>query len=208
MRAYSYSPIQCAEYLLDDSSADLMALHDLRRRAREGRLRIMSAPWSSPPEQEVHIVSETPVEGPGAVARWVALLDRAEHLQQDNPSDHPTVQRQIARAIDSLFLYEHQMLPAARREAREYVWRRDRTESLPAPQLRTAWEQCRCRTCLLARLMTRSAVAKQLGVAAAGGADPCTPPPASTPAALRQTRRPHSRCPAQRRLLPSEARAS
>jgi len=82
-------------------------------------------------------VSETPIEGPGAIARWVALLDRAEVLQHEHDVDHPhpTLQRQIARAIDSLFLYEHQMLPGARRDAREYLWQRDRGEPLPPPEV-------------------------------------------------------------------------
>jgi hypothetical protein len=225
MRAYNYSPAQCAEYLLDDPSADLLTLHDLRRRARDGRLRIVPVSQTAPVDREVHTVSETPVEGLGAAARWIALLDRAEQLQQeglDSEPVHPTLQRQIARAIDSLFLYEHQMLPAARRQAREYLWQRDRTEALPPPQNRAEWERCRCRTCLLARLMQRPAVAQQLERSTAEDAQPNPAPtpaaaPAVVPVALRSAKSanvshmphaPRPSRPAQRRLLPSEAQAS
>jgi hypothetical protein len=218
MRAHAYSSTQSAqraEYLLDDPSTDLLMLHDLRQRARDGQLRIVLVSQVATLEREVHTVSETPIEGSGAVARWVALLDRAEHLRQDSPSDHPTVERQIARAIDSLFRYEHQMVPATRRQAREYLWQRDRAEPLPPPQQRTEWQRCRCRKCLLARLMQRPAIAQQLGPSAPGGADPVTAPvtppalaPATAPLAFRPTKGVHARRPAQRRLLPSEAQAS
>jgi hypothetical protein len=209
MRAHGLSPTQRAEYLLEDPSANLSTLHDLRRRARDGRLRIVPVPPAVPLEREVHTVSETPVEGSGAVARWVALLDRAEYLRRDSSSDHPTLERQVARAIDSLFLYEHQVLPAARRQAREYLWQRDRAEPMPPPQQRAEWVRCRCRRCLLARLMLRPAVAQQLGPTAPDGPHVDTAPaPAVVPASLRPVPRVRVPRPAQRRLLLCEAQTS
>jgi hypothetical protein len=211
--AYSYSSTQRAEYMLEDPSADLLTLHDLRRRARDGRLRIVPVPQVVPFDREVYTVNETPVEGAGAVDRWIALLDRAEQLRRDSRSDHPTVERQIARAIESLFLYEHQMLPAARRQARAYLWQRDRTEPLPPSQQRTEWERCRCRKCLLARLMQRPAVAQQLAAAAPGKADSdsdsaSAPIAEFAPVALRPTANARTPRLEQRRPLPSEAQAS
>jgi hypothetical protein len=204
----TFTPTQFADFHLDDPDAeldDLHDLHDLRVRAQDGRLRIVSAPR----EREVHLVSETPVEGPGAIARWIALLDRAEGMQHkhnaDHPHLHPTLQRQIARAIDSLFLYEHQMLPAARREARETLWQRDRAEPLPPSEARAQWEWCRCRRCLLARITQRPAVAAHLPTPSTAAR---TSPPALAPLAPLPGRRTRRARPAQRRLLSPIARAS
>jgi hypothetical protein len=199
MHTLTLTPTQFADYLLEDPEAEVVDLHDLHARAQDGRLRLVSAPR----EREVHLVSETPIEGPGAIARWIALLDRAEDLQQhvhdaDHPHLHPTLQRQIARAIDSLFLYEHQMLPSARRAAREVLWQRDRAEPLPSEAICAAWAQCRCRRCLLARITQRPAVAAHLPTPAAAP---------TMPAALpgRRTRRAR---PTQLCLLPPVAQAS
>lgn len=201
-------PTQFADFRLDDPDAELTDLHDLRVRAQDGWLRIVSAPR----EREVHFVSETPVEGPGAIARWVALLDRAEVLQHEHNADpphlHPTLQRQIARAIDSLFLYEHQMLPAARREARESLWQRDRAEPLPPPDVRAQWEWCRCRRCLLARITQRHSIAAAAHLPTpAARTRPPAPAPLTplTPVPSHRTRRAR---PAQRRLLSPIAQAS
>jgi hypothetical protein len=198
MRTFTLTPTQFADYLLEDPEAelvDLYDLHDLRARAQGGRLRLVSAPR----EREVHLVSETPIEGPGAIARWIALLDRAEDMQQHaHDADHSMLQRQIARAIDSLFLYEHQMLPAARRAAREVLWQRDRTEPLPSEAICAAWVQCRCRHCLLARLTQRPAIGAHLPTPAAAPAVPA-------PLPGRRTRRAR---PTQLRLLPPVAQAS
>jgi len=196
MRMLTLTPDPFADYLLDDPEAEVSVLHDLRALAQDGRLRML--PIST--EREVHLVSETPVEGPGAIARWVALLDRAEALQQEHDADHPhpTHQRQVARAIDSLFLYEHQMLPAARREAREYLWQRDRAEPLPPPEVHAEWEWCRCRRCLLARISQRPSVAVHLPAAR-------TSPPVPAPLPSRRTRRAR---PAQRRPPVPVAQAS
>ena len=195
MHTLTLTPTQFADYLLEDSEAELVDLHDLHARAQDGRLRIVSAPR----EREVHLVSETPIEGPGAIARWIALLDRAEDMQQHaHDADHPTLQRQIARAIDSLFLYEHQMLPAARRAAREVLWQRDRAEPLPAEAICASWVQCRCHRCLLARLTQRPAIAAHLP----------TPAAAPTVPAPLPSRRTHRVRPTQLRLLPPVAQAS
>jgi len=202
MRTFTLTPTQFADYLLEDPEAELVDRHDrhdLRARAQDGRLRLISAPR----EREVHLVSETPIEGPGAIARWIALLDRAEGMQQhahDADHPHPTLQRQIARAIDSLFLYEHQMLPAARRAAREVLWQRDRAEPLPSEAICAAWVQCRCRRCLLARLTQRPAIGAHLPTPATAAA-----PTVPAPLPGRRTRRVR---PAQRRLLPPMAQAS
>jgi hypothetical protein len=102
---------------------------------------------------------ETPIWGNGAVCRWVQLLDRAESLMRDADPNDPFAQRTAARAITSLFLYEHQMTARARRRAREEVWRRDRpNEPLPQVSVRQEWEVCRCRTCLVERVLGRPSV--------------------------------------------------
>lgn len=79
---------------------------------------------------------ETPIHGHGAVARWLALHDRAGELRAALRPGDGVGERQALRAIRSLFLYEHQLLPATRRQARAAVWRRDRAE--PAARLRRA----------------------------------------------------------------------
>lgn len=116
--------------------------------------------------------AETPIDGPRAVQQWIDLLDRAEALMTglnpDNPGD-PNPQRTASKAFDSLVLYEHQMTPTARRQAREQVWLRDHPgQQLPAvathppakrPDVplclcslcREEWELCRCNTCRLTR---------------------------------------------------------
>jgi hypothetical protein len=53
----------------------------------------------------------------------------------------------VQRAIRSLFLYEHQLTPKGRRQARTFLWRRDRVEGLPAFAGRTRWARCRCPQC-------------------------------------------------------------
>lgn len=116
--------------------------------------------------------AETPVDGPRAVQHWIALLDRAEALMAGpDPTDpgDPNPQRTASKALDSLVLYEHQLAPSARRQAREQVWLRDHpgrclpTTAAHAPNVRPdeplclcllcreEWEQCRCNACRLAR---------------------------------------------------------
>ena len=91
--------------------------------------------------------------GVGGMRTWVALLDRAEALMAEVHPHDASVQRRASNALDSLFRFEHQLAPRARRRAREYVWRRDRPhEPLPEEALRVEWEQCRCPHCRYARL--------------------------------------------------------
>lgn len=97
---------------------------------------------------------ETPEAGPGAIARWIALLDQAETIRRTANPRHPTAQQQVSRAIDSLLLYEHQMVPHTRQTARERLWRRDRPNE-PLPKDRQEWERCRCMPCVQARGLAR-----------------------------------------------------
>jgi hypothetical protein len=109
-------------------------------------------------QEGVAMPGETPIWGTGAIRRWVDLLDRAEALIGDADHENPLAQRIAGRALASLFLYEHQMTPRARR-ACEYVWRRDRCgQLLPEWLSRQEWERCRCRRCLLERTHGRSSV--------------------------------------------------
>jgi hypothetical protein len=102
---------------------------------------------------------ETPTRGTGAIRRWVDLLDRAEALIGDADPEDPFAQRTAGRALASLFLYEHLMTPRARRRAREYVWRRDRRDQpLPEWTSRQEWGRCRCRRCVLERVLGRLSV--------------------------------------------------
>jgi hypothetical protein len=100
--------------------------------------------------------------GAGGIRSWVALLDRAETLMAEVRPHDASVQRQASKAIDSLFRFEHQLAPGARRKAREYVWRRDRpNEPLPQEALRAEWEQCRCPHCRYTRLDAARQSARQ-----------------------------------------------
>ena len=111
----------------------------------------------------MHVAGETPVWGPGAIRRWVGLLDAAEAaLARVSPHD-PFGQRTAGRQLDSLFVYEHQMTPHARRRAREYVWRRDRADTpLPEEGRRAEWEACRCRVCRYERRSGIPSVVRRL----------------------------------------------
>jgi hypothetical protein len=143
---------------LDDPSAYNQALHDIAQRAGTGHLLVF--PMACRPHASAgFITEETPDAGAGAVARWVALLDRAEDVQANASAEDPCAQKQVRRAIDSLFLYEHQLTPDTRREAREFLWQRDRKEPLPAPATRLEWAKCRCRTCRVERAIGRPSVA-------------------------------------------------
>jgi hypothetical protein len=75
--------------------------------------------------------AETPVEGRGAVNRWLALHDRAHDLRAALRPDDGVGERQARRAIRSVLLYEHQLTATTRRKARETLWQRDRAQLLP-----------------------------------------------------------------------------
>jgi hypothetical protein len=90
---------------------------------------------------------EPPINGEDAVARWLALYDRARDLRAALHAGDGVGQRHALRAIRSLFLYEHQLTAKTRRQARTMLWRRDRRESLPAFTERSRWARCRCAHC-------------------------------------------------------------
>lgn len=99
-------------------------------------------------------VGETPVLGVGAVARWLALHDRAAALRAGVASGDVCAAFQARRAIRSLFLYEHQLTGRTRRQARTALWRRDRAaRPLPPFAERARWAACRCPRCQAERPM-------------------------------------------------------
>jgi hypothetical protein len=100
-----------------------------------------------PPPRRGEYPGETPVEGAEAVARWIALHDRARELRSALRPGDGVGDRQVQRAIRSLFLYEHQLTPKTRRQARTALWRRERVEALPAFSERARWARCRCTQC-------------------------------------------------------------
>jgi hypothetical protein len=95
------------------------------------------------------MAGKSSLEGPGAVRRWIALFDQANHLVAAAArAPHPVAQRRKQRATVSLVRYEHLLPATTRRTAREALWRRDRPgEPLPASAVRAAWEHCRCLPC-------------------------------------------------------------
>jgi hypothetical protein len=99
-----------------------------------------------PPHRSVY-PGETPVEGAGAVARWVALYDRARDLQRDLAPGDGVRARQAQRALRSLILYEHQLTPTTRRQARTVLWQRERAGELPGFAVRVRWTRCHCAQC-------------------------------------------------------------
>lgn len=112
---------------------------DLYDQLRGGFVRVEAA---SPRRREYP--GETPIEGQGAVARWLALHARARQLRAALPPGDDVGEHQARRAIRSLFLYEHQLTAKARRQARTALWRRDRAEPLPNFAERSRWARCRC----------------------------------------------------------------
>ena len=115
-------------------------VHDV---SHDGLLRV-----EAPPPRRRAYPGETPIEGTGAVARWIALYDRASTLRATRRPGDGVATRQAQRAIRSLFLYEHQLAPKTRRQARTALWRRDRDQALPSFGERTRWARCRCSHCL------------------------------------------------------------
>lgn len=97
--------------------------------------------------QRADYSGETPTEGAGAVARWVALHDRARALQSSIKADDIVAAHQVQRAVRSLFLYEHQLTTKTRRRARTVLWQRDQRSQLPAFAERARWGTCRCPRC-------------------------------------------------------------
>jgi hypothetical protein len=122
-----------------------------------------SAPTSAASSEE-----ETPLDGPGAVANWLGLVDHAQALQAEALAPkllHPVLEQQARRALRSVLLYEHQITPRARRQARQSLWRRQDTGPLPPLEVLLKWERCQCLPCQQARAMT-PIVASALALAA------------------------------------------
>jgi len=93
---------------------------------------------------------ETPTTGPGAIARWIGLVDHAVAARGELEramTPHPCTEKRVCRAVRSVFLYEHQMAPGTRRRAREVLWRRSFALPLPSLRERALWERCRCSRC-------------------------------------------------------------
>ncbi len=136
------------------SLAERAALREIHRRADAGLLTV-----THPGEgQRQRHIGDTPTDGTEAISTWVALLDRAETAMQSGDLDDPFAQRTASRLLDSVYLYEHQMSPEARRLAREFVWLRDHDEPLPPASERLHWERCLCRGCFVARVLHRPSV--------------------------------------------------
>lgn len=97
---------------------------------------------------------ETPADGPGAAENWLGLVDHAQALQAQAPAAqplHPVLEHQARRALRSVLLYEHQITPRARRQARQALWRRQHTGPLPPLEVLLTWERCQCLPCQRAR---------------------------------------------------------
>jgi len=90
---------------------------------------------------------ETPILGEGAIDRWLALHDRASELRAALQPRDSVGERQVQRAIRSLFLYEHLITPKTRWRARIRLWERDRLECLPSFVEQRKWTQCHCWHC-------------------------------------------------------------
>lgn len=99
------------------------------------------------PQRARTSLGETPIFGEGAVARWVALHDCARDLRAALQPGDCVGERQVQRAIRSLFLYEHIITPKTRWQARVRLWERDRLKSLPSFVEQRRWTQCHCRRC-------------------------------------------------------------
>jgi hypothetical protein len=130
------------------------------------------------------------------VGRWVALFDEAEALlaaavADPDDSTASRLHRAASWALDTLSTSEHAMTPDARRQAREYVWRRDHAEAelLPNEVVLRRWEQCLCRRCHAARVLGHPIGAVPLAPSASAAVEraaatllPPTPPsPLGTP---------------------------
>lgn len=90
---------------------------------------------------------ETPIMGEGAIARWLALHDRACEMRAALRPGDRVGERQVQRAIRSLFVYEHEITPKTRWQARVRLWERDQHERLPPFVDRRRWTRCRCSHC-------------------------------------------------------------
>jgi hypothetical protein len=112
-----------------------------RRLFYENRIQV-----AAPAPHRFEYLGETPIAGESAIARWLALYDRALQLRANLSLQDPVAIRNARRAVRSFFLYEHQLTSRTRRRARTILWQRDHQE-MPTFVMRTAWTQCRCWDC-------------------------------------------------------------
>lgn len=136
------------------SLVERATLREIHNRADAG---LLTVTYPGEGQRRSH-TGNPPTDGTEAITTWVALLDRAETAMQSGDQDDLYVQRTASRLLDSVYLYEHQMLPEARRLAREFVWLRDHDEPLPPASERRHWERCLCCGCLVERVLHRPSV--------------------------------------------------
>ncbi len=108
------------------------AVEDLRASELLGLMRTGALTGPYVPGHHRGFVGETPVEGAGARARWLALHDRAVALRTVWRPGDIVGEQQVRRALRSVLLYEHQLSGPTRRQARSDLWRRDRSDE-PLP---------------------------------------------------------------------------
>ncbi len=124
------------------------AVEDLRTSELLRLVRTGALTGAYGPAPQWRYVGDTPVEGAGARARWLALYDRAVALRAALQPGDVVGQRQVRRALRSVELYEHQLSGLTRRQTRTQLWLRDRSdEPLPPFVERVRWVRCRCGQC-------------------------------------------------------------
>jgi hypothetical protein len=127
--------------LLDPALED-QRVTDLMRLIQRGAVGL-----SLPSQRHSDYPGETPYEGAGAVARWLALHDRAVEMRAALRPGDVVAERNVRRALRSVLLYEHQITPTTRRQARTELWRRTHDGPLPAFAVRSRWARCHCAHC-------------------------------------------------------------
>jgi len=125
-----------------DPALDDQQVTDLMRLIRCGAIGLIL-----PRPRRSAYPGETPYEGPGAVARWMALHDRAVELRAALSPGDVVAERIVRRALRSVLLYEHQITSKTRRQARMELWLRLHDGPLPSFSVRSGWAACRCARC-------------------------------------------------------------
>ena len=125
-----------------DSTLDDQRVTDLLRFIQRGAVGL-----SLPSQRQGAYPGETPYEGAGAAARWLALHDRAVELRAALRPGDVVAERTVRRALRSVLLYEHQITPKTRRQARTELWRRAHNGPLPSFAVRSQWARCHCAHC-------------------------------------------------------------
>lgn len=126
------------------SGASLSALTPYEREQfeRNGYLRrAATAPYP------VEYLGETPTDGEEAAERWLDLHDHAVELRAKMCPSDVVQTKNVRRALRSVWLYEHQITPKARRLARLTLWSRTHSGPLPPFSVRVRWGQCQCARC-------------------------------------------------------------